>query len=73
MGSASRRRKRGQCLSDIGPGETFEYQIKIPEKHVGLFWFHPHMYGNVDRQVIGGLSGGVIAEGCECLTLFSRV
>ena len=24
----------------IGPGETFKYQIKIPEKHVGLFWVY---------------------------------
>ena len=33
----------------VGPGETFTYQVKIPEKHAGLFWFHPHMHGNVVR------------------------
>ena len=57
----------------IGPGEIFKYQIKIPEKHVGLFWFHPHMHGSVDRQIIGGLSGGIIVEGSERLYPFSRV
>jgi len=49
----------------IAPGETFTYQIKIPEKHVGLFWFHPHMHGDVDRQIIGGMSGGIIVEGSD--------
>jgi FtsP/CotA-like multicopper oxidase with cupredoxin domain len=52
----------------IPSGESFTYEIKIPEKHVGLFWFHPHLHGNVDRQIIGGLSGGIIIEGSEgCL------
>ena len=54
----------------IQPGESFTYQIKIPEKHVGLFWFHPHMHGEVDRQIIGGMSGGIIVEGSERLYPF---
>lgn len=49
----------------ISPGETFTYEIKIPEKHIGLFWFHPHMHGDVDRQIIGGMSGGIIIEGSD--------
>jgi FtsP/CotA-like multicopper oxidase with cupredoxin domain len=40
----------------VAAGETFTYEIKIPEKHLGLFWYHPHLHGNVDRQIIGGLS-----------------
>jgi FtsP/CotA-like multicopper oxidase with cupredoxin domain len=54
----------------IRPAETFTYEIKIPEKHVGLFWFHPHLHGNVDRQIIGGLSGGIIIEGSDRLYPF---
>ena len=54
----------------VGPGETFTYQVKIPAKHVGLFWFHPHMHGDVDRQIIGGMSGGIIVEGSERLYPF---
>jgi FtsP/CotA-like multicopper oxidase with cupredoxin domain len=27
----------------IAPDQTFTYQIKIPERHIGLFWFHPHI------------------------------
>jgi FtsP/CotA-like multicopper oxidase with cupredoxin domain len=56
----------------IRPGETFRYEIKIPEKHVGLFWYHPHMHGDVDQQVLGGLSGGIIVEGSDRLYPFVR-
>ena len=56
----------------VKPGETFTYQIKVPEKHVGLFWFHPHMHGNVDQQIIGGMSGGIIVEGSERLYPFLK-
>src|SRR5262245_22104331 len=51
----------------VRPEETFTYQVKIPAKHVGLFWFHPHMHGNVEAQIIGGMSGGIIVEGSERL------
>jgi FtsP/CotA-like multicopper oxidase with cupredoxin domain len=49
----------------IKPGQDFTYEIRIPQRHVGLFWFHPHAHGNVDRQIIGGLSGGIIVEGSQ--------
>jgi suppressor of ftsI len=49
----------------VGPGETFLYNIKIPERHVGLFWFHPHMQGDVDQQIIGGMSGGIVVDGSD--------
>jgi FtsP/CotA-like multicopper oxidase with cupredoxin domain len=56
----------------ISPGETFTYEIKIPEKHVGLFWYHPHMHGDVDRQIIGGMSGGILVDGSERLYPFVK-
>jgi suppressor of ftsI len=56
----------------ILPGKTFTYQIKIPEKHVGLFWFHPHLHGEVDRQIIGGMSGGILIDGSERLYPFLK-
>ena len=49
----------------IEPGSDFAYHIRIPQKHVGLFWFHPHMHGDVDRQIIGGMSGGIVVEGTD--------
>ena len=56
----------------IAPGQTFTYQITIPEKHVGLFWYHPHAHGNVDQQIIGGLSGGILVEGSDRLYPFLK-
>jgi hypothetical protein len=38
----------------IHPSQTFHYQVTIPQRHVGIFWFHPHLHGDVDRQIIGG-------------------
>ena len=51
----------------VNPGSDFTYNVRIPQKHVGLFWFHPHMHGDVDRQIIGGMSGGIVVEGSERL------
>ena len=56
----------------ISPGQTFTYQVKIPEKHVGLFWYHPHAHGDVDRQIIGGMSGGILVEGSDRLYPFLK-
>ena len=49
----------------IHPSQTFHYQVTIPQRHVGIFWFHPHLHGDVDRQIIGGLSGAFIVEGSD--------
>jgi len=51
----------------VRPGETFNYEIKIPDRHVGVFWYHPHLHGDVDQQIIGGMSGGIIVEGSDRL------
>lgn len=56
----------------IAPRQTFTYQIKIPERHIGLFWYHPHMHGDVDRQIIGGMSGGIVVEGSDRLYPFLK-
>jgi FtsP/CotA-like multicopper oxidase with cupredoxin domain len=56
----------------IAPGQTFTYQITIPEKHAGLFWYHPHAHGDVDRQIIGGMSGGIVVDGSDHLYPFLK-
>jgi len=61
---------RDNVFLHVRAGVTFTYQVKIPARHVGLFWFHPHMHGNVDAQIIGGMSGGIIVEGSERLYSF---
>src|ERR1700733_3845006 len=41
---------------------TYHYRIpaNMPE---GLYWYHPHMHGEVQAQMLMGLSGAIIVEG----------
>lgn len=48
----------------VDPGESFDYEIEVPEDHPsGLFWYHPHPHRIAERQVLGGMSGGLIVDG----------
>jgi FtsP/CotA-like multicopper oxidase with cupredoxin domain len=48
----------------INPGETFDYEVEVPEDHQsGLFWYHPHLHGQTDDQVYGGLAGAIVIDG----------
>ena len=50
----------------VNPGETFDYEIKIPKTQPpGLYWYHSHLHGIAEKQVMGGLSGALIVEGLE--------
>ncbi len=51
----------------IAPGSApFEYQFRIPENQPpGLYWYHPHVHGFTNTQVLGGASGAMIIEGIE--------
>jgi FtsP/CotA-like multicopper oxidase with cupredoxin domain len=49
-----------------GKNNPYEMTVKIPENHQpGLFWYHPHVHDDSDRQVMGGMSGGIIVKGIE--------
>jgi FtsP/CotA-like multicopper oxidase with cupredoxin domain len=44
----------------------FEYRFKIPtDESPGLYWYHPHVHGFTNAQVLGGASGALIVEGIE--------
>jgi FtsP/CotA-like multicopper oxidase with cupredoxin domain len=44
----------------------FEYRFRIPpDEPPGLYWYHPHMHGLTNVQVLGGASGALIVEGIE--------
>jgi suppressor of ftsI len=52
----------------VHPGQEFKYEVKIPVRDrqgPGLFWYHPHMHGVVDKQILGGMSGGIVIDGFE--------
>ena len=44
-------------------GPSFEYQFRIPASQTpGLYWYHPHIHGNSEAQLLGGASGALIVE-----------
>jgi len=46
---------------DVRPGMAFDYDFPIPPHHmVGLYWYHPHLHPMVNREIAGGLSGGIV-------------
>jgi len=52
----------------VHPGDLFEYEVRIPadgHQGVGFFWYHPHAHGFVTKQILGGLSGGLVVDGSE--------
>jgi len=52
----------------VHPGQDFAYRVDIPEhgrQGPGLFWYHPHAHGFVAKQMLGGLSGGLVVDGAE--------
>ena len=53
--------------TSIQPGDPpFEYRFRIPlNEPPGLYWYHPHIHGFSNVEVLGGASGALIVEGIE--------
>ena len=50
----------------IAPGNSFEYRFKIPKTQPpGLYWYHPHIHGFSEDQILGGASGALIIDGAN--------
>ncbi len=51
----------------INPADApFEYRIRIPaDQPPGLYWYHPHIHGFTNTEVLGGASGALLIEGIE--------
>lgn len=48
----------------VDPANRLSYRIAIPGTHnPGLYWYHTHQHTLAQRQVMGGLSGGLIIDG----------
>jgi FtsP/CotA-like multicopper oxidase with cupredoxin domain len=46
------------------PGASLHYQIVIPATHPpGLYWYHTHVHGEVDRDTLAGMSGALVVDG----------
>ena len=53
--------------TSIDPADApFEYRIRISaDQPPGLYWYHPHIHGFTNPQVLGGASGALLIEGIE--------
>src|SRR5215211_9077251 len=57
-------------LRTVAPGTTARYVVRFPLDAVpGTYWYHSHWHdapiGNVEPQVMGGLSGTLIVDGLK--------
>jgi FtsP/CotA-like multicopper oxidase with cupredoxin domain len=43
---------------------TYRYHVP-PDMPEGLYWYHPHVHGEVQAQMLMGLSGAIVVEGPE--------
>jgi suppressor of ftsI len=47
----------------IQPNRTFNYEVKIPlTQPPGLYWYHAHIHGIAEHQIMSGLSGTLVVE-----------
>lgn len=50
----------------INPGTTFQYSFSFPNNEPpGLYWYHPHIHGLAERDVLGGAVGALVVDGIQ--------
>jgi suppressor of ftsI len=68
--NVSPRGRSDNVFIQVRPGREFEYEVVVPRagrQGPGLFWYHPHDHGFVNKQMLGGMSGGLVVDGSEAL------
>ena len=60
------------CHSDevihtvINSGQTLTYNVHIPwDEPPGLYWYHPHIHGQVEAALQGGASGAIVVDAIQ--------
>ncbi len=61
-----------QCHGDnvtktlINSGSTFQYSFTFPnDEPPGLYWYHPHVHGLAERDLLGGATGALVVDGIQ--------
>ncbi len=58
----------------IQPGHSFDYEVRIPlTQPPGLYWYHAHVHGIAEHQIMSGLSGTLIVEPPEPISMTQRL
>jgi suppressor of ftsI len=68
--NVSPRGRSDNVFIHVPPGHEFNYEVPVPSagrQGPGMFWYHPHGHGFVTKQMLGGMSGGLVLDGSEML------
>ena len=50
----------------FAPASTVRSVVRLPRDHAsGTYWYHVHLHGSTEEQVMGGMSGLLVVEGLE--------
>lgn len=50
----------------INSGSTFQYSFTFPtDEPPGLYWYHPHIHGLAERDLLGGATGALVVDGIQ--------
>lgn len=64
----SPKRHHDNVFRTIRSGTTVRSSITLPRDHSpGTYWYHAHLHGLTEPQLMGGLSGLIVVEGLERL------
>src|SRR6266478_675728 len=55
-----------RTLINPGPEHTFQYSFAFPtDEPPGLYWYHPHVHGLAERDLLGGATGALVVDGIQ--------
>jgi len=55
-----------RTLINPGPSNTFQYSFTFPlDEPPGLYWYHPHVHGLAERDLLGGATGALVVDGIQ--------
>jgi len=63
--SVSPRARSDNVFIHVLPRHEFHYEVIVPSagrRGPGMFWYHPHGHGFVTKQMLGGMSGGLVVD-----------
>ncbi len=64
----SPRGRSDNVFRTFEPGQTVKSIVRVPLDHSpGTYWYHVHLHGLTEEQVMGGMSGLLVVEGLKKL------
>lgn len=64
----SPRGRSDNVFRTFHPGQTVKSIVQVPSDHSpGTYWYHVHLHGLTEEQVMGGMSGLIVVEGLQKL------